>query len=401
MEEIKNNGTINNKGQTAEPDIYTRHWFCAALLASGTTYKKDADSPVVFKDVLKEAVIAWVDCWTDNFEATAIDAAIQLGFSKELITPLVTEPHENYQDLGIELGLKLASVQVRAFDVDIHPLVLLLSKNFILTIHPVNIDRRFMRLRRYADAFLKKIPVAAIPEDRLTMLLLRITDETNERNFEHLRQIEERGDDLNKYLMDPATPRENLGPKIYQMKHALITYLNALWETVDVFHALRYGDAELITDNVKLLTRMNLQSEDVNHQIALAEHMSEVLASGLEVLQSIFNNQLQALNNRMARVMTYLTVIGTALLVPNTLATIFSNSAFNMQPDDLWWYVTLLVVSTGLSTWLVWLWVRKMGWTRKMDTSVKSFGEEPKSARRKKAKERQSSLSDNKNRSEL
>jgi magnesium transporter len=386
MEEPKKNEIINNtQGQTIEPDIYSRHWFCAALLASGTTYRKDAESPDVFKEVLKEAVIAWVDCWTDNFEQNALNAAIQLGFSKELITPLVTERLENYQDLGTEMGIKMASVQVREFEVDVHPLILLLSKNFILTIHPLSTDRRFQRLRRYADTFLKKIPLAAIPEDRLTMLLLRITDETNERNFEHLRQIEERGDDLNKYLMDPTTPRENLGPKIYQMKHALITYLNALWETVDVFHALRYGDAELITDNVRLLARMNLQSEDVNHQIALAEHMSEVLASGLEVLQSIFNNQLQALNNRMARVMTYLTVIGTALLVPNTLATIFSNSAFNMQPDDLWWYVTLLAVSTGLSTWIVWLWVRKMGWTRKMDTSVTEFGKETEPATRKRA----------------
>ncbi len=384
MEEIKNNGIINNtKGQAVEPDIYSGHWFCAALLASGTTYRKDAESPAVFKEVLKDAVIAWVDCWTDNFEKNALDAATQLGFSKELVVPLVTERLENYQDLGTEMGIKLASVQVREFEVDIHPLILLLSKNFILTIHPLSIDRRFQRLRRYADIFLKKIPVAACTEDRLTMLLLRLTDETNERNFEHLRQIEERGDDLNKYLMDPATPRENLGPKIYQMKHALITYLNALWETVDVFHALRYGDAELITDNVRLLARMNLQSEDVNHQIALAEHMSEVLASGLEVLQSIFNNQLQALNNRMARVMTYLTVIGTALLVPNTLATIFSNSAFNMQPDDLWWYVTLLVTSTVLATYLVWLWVRKMGWTRRMDTSVTEFGKETEPATRK------------------
>ena len=384
MEEIKNNGIINNiQGQAVEPEVYPRHWFCAALLASGVTYRKDAESPDAFKDVLKDAVIAWVDCWTDNFEKNALDAAIQLGFSKDLVVPLVTERLENYQDLGTEMGIKLASVQVREFEVDIHPLILLLSKNFILTIHPLSIDRRFQRLRRYADIFLKKIPIAACPEDRLTMLLLRITDETNERNFEHLRQIEERGDDLNKYLMDPATPRENLGPKIYQMKHALITYLNALWETVDVFHALRYGDAELITDNVRLLARMNLQSEDVNHQIALAEHMSEVLASGLEVLQSIFNNQLQALNNRMARVMTYLTVIGTALLVPNTLATIFSNSAFNMQPDDLWWYVTLLVTSTVLATYLVWLWVRKMGWTRRMDTSVTEFGKETEPATRK------------------
>ena len=377
MEEIKNNGIINNsKGPAVEPDIYSKHWFCAALLASGTTYRKDAESPAVFKDVLKDAIIAWVDCWTDNFEINALDAATQLGFSKELVVPLITEQHENYQDLGTEMGIKMASVQVKQFEVTIHPLILLLGKNFILTIHPRSIDRRFQRLRRYADTFLKKIPLAAVPEDRLTMLLLRITDETNERNFEHLRQIEDYSDDLNKDMMNPATPRETLGPKIYEMKHALVTYLNALWQTVDVFHALRYGDAELITDNVKLLHRMSIQADDVNHQISLAEHMADVMASGLEVLQTIYNNQLQALNNRLARVMAYLTVAGTALLVPNTLATIMGSSAFNLQPNDQWWYITLLVTSTAVATYFVWLWVRKMGWTHSMDTSVKDFGKD-------------------------
>jgi magnesium transporter len=386
MDEPKKNEIINNnQGQTIEPDIYTRHWFCAALMANGTTYRKDAESPAVFREVLKDAVIAWVDCWIDNFEKNALDAATQLGFSKELAVPLITEEHENYVDLGKEMGIKMASVQVKQFDVTIHPLIFLISKNFILTIHPLSVDRRFQRLRRYADTFLKKIPLTAVSEDRLTMLLLRLTDETNERNFEHLRQIEDYSDELNKDMMDPATPRETLGPKIYEMKHALVVYLNALWQTVDVFHALRYGDAELITDNVRLLARMNLQAEDVNHQISLSEHMSDVMASGLEVLQTIYNNQLQALNNRLARVVTYLTIIGTALLVPNTLATVFSSSAFDLQPDDMWWYATMLAASTILATWLVWLWVRKMGWTHKMDTSVKNFGIEAEPAAKKRA----------------
>jgi magnesium transporter len=119
---------------------------------------------------------------------------------------------------------------------------------------------------------------------------------------------------------------------------------------------------------------MSLQSDDVNHQISLAEHMSDVMASGLEVLQTIYNNQLQALNNRLARVVAYLTVAGTALLVPNTIATIMGSSAFELQPDDQWWYISILVGSTVISTYLVWLWVRRMGWTRGMDVSVKEFG---------------------------
>jgi magnesium transporter len=212
---------------------------------------------------------------------------------------------------------------------------------------------------------LKKIPVDVSAADKLTLLLMRIIDETNQRNFEHLRQIEERGDELNRDLMNPETPRDKLGPEIYEMKHALITYLNALWQTVDVLHALRYGDAELITDDQKILYRLSLLADDVNRQIGLAEHLSEVLASGLEVLQSIYNNQLQALNNRMAMVMTYLTIIGTAVLVPNTLATILGNSAFAMEPNDVGWYWALLVGSTVVATALAYWWVKRRGWLPK------------------------------------
>jgi len=39
-------------------------------------------------------------------------------------------------------------------------------------------------------------------------------------------------------------------------------------------------------------------------------------------MQSIYNNQLQSMNNRFALVTAYLTVLGTAFLVPNTIATI-------------------------------------------------------------------------------
>jgi len=200
------------------------------------------------------------------------------------------------------------------------------------------------------------------------MLLIRIIDQNNDRNFEHLRQIEERGDDLNKSLMDPETPRAMLGPQIYLMKHSLITYLDALWETVDVLHDLRYGDATVLTDEPELLKRVEILAQDVSHQISLAEHMSDVLSSGLEVLQTIYNNQLQAMNNRMALLMTYLTVLGTAVLVPNTLATVFGNSAFAMANNDIGWYVTLLVVATVLATVLAFWWVKKSGLIpKKMD----------------------------------
>lgn len=367
---------MSDMGTNGKPEVvavspsegYPKQWFCVAVAPDGSIFKGDSETPAQFVEIAGNSVIAWVDYWTDNYDRDTAVAAAKLGFSDTLVSSLAVESRTTYQDFDTEMGIRLPSVQVRQFHVEPYPLLILMRQSFILTVHPLNVDRRFHRMRRYADTFIRKIRLDVPSEDRLTLLLLRIIDETNERNFEHLRQVEVLGEGLNKDMTDPNIPRQELGPKIFDMKHALITYLDALWETNDVLHALRYGDAELITDDTKLLYRLTLLAEDVNRQIGLAEHLSEVLASGLEVLQSIYNNQLQMMNNRMALVMTYLTVLGTAVLVPNTLATIFGSSAFNLQSNDIGWYLGMLAGSTVLATGLAYWWVKRSGLLpRKMD----------------------------------
>lgn len=356
--------------ENGELEATRRRWFCVALSPSGTIFKQETESYMQFAEALNSASISWVDYVVPegDFNREARYAAGQLGFSDELISSFIENPHQNYRDLDTELGMRISAVQVREFKVEPYPFLLFMKKNFILTIHPIYVDRRFTRLRRYSETVLKKIPTDIPPEDRLTLLLVRIVHESNDSNFEHLRQIEEQGDKLNESMTDPFTPRSKLGPQIYQMKHAVITYLNALWDTVDVLHTLRYGDADLITNDDKMLQKVDTLVEDVNRQIGLAEHMSEVLSSGLEVLQSIYNNQLQNLNNRLALLMTYLTIIGTAVLVPNTLATMMGNAVFNIGPKDLGWYLAMMIGTTVVATWLVYWWVKKRGWIpKKMD----------------------------------
>lgn len=368
--EININDRNNKLEKSTVSEAIQKPWFYIALSHSGAIFKGGTDSSSAFLEMLGSATIAWIDYVTQepDFDKEALTVASQLGFSDQLISALTGESHLTYQDFDTEMGMKLPSIQVRQLDVMPYPLLLLLKKNFILTIHPLNVDRRFNRLRRYSETVLKKIPYDAIAEDKLTLLLMRLIDENNDRNFEHLRQIEERGDELNASMTDPDTPRTKLGPEIYHMKHALITYLNALWDSVDVLHALRYGDAELITNDTKLLDKLGMLVEDINRQIGLSEHMSEVLSSGLEVLQSIYNNQLQNLNNRLALLMTYLTIIGTAVLVPNTLATMLGNAVFEIGTKDLGWYLALMIGSTVLATGLVYWWVRRQGWIpKKMD----------------------------------
>jgi magnesium transporter len=89
-----------------------------------------------------------------------------------------------------------------------------------------------------------------------------------------------------------------------------------------------------------------------------------MLASGLEVMQSIYNNQLQNLNNRFALVTAYLTVLGTAFLVPNTIATIAGSGVMGGTMGEQWWYVPMLIASTVVATLVSFLWVLHV-WQKK------------------------------------
>ncbi len=345
------------------------------LDSSGKTCKQEAESPAAFLEVIKNSVIAWVDYMTDDPAADLPIVAAQMGFSESFISNLSSSSQLNYQDFDSEMFMRLPSIQIRGNDVKAYPLLFLIRKNMVFTLHVRLVDKRFIRLRRYSDAIMRKLPMDATMEGKLTILLSRIIDANDDSNFRHLRVIEEFGDELNKDLMDPKTDRAFVAPKIYEMKHALIVYMNALWDSVDVLHAIRYGDAELLTDDEKILNRVSALVDEVKGQLGLSEHMSEVLASGIEATQAIYNNQLTVannqltisnnqltkLNNRFALLAAYLAIVGTALLIPNTIATMLGNSVWVYGPSDLGLYLALIVGATLIGSVIMWLWIYKQG----------------------------------------
>jgi len=252
------------------------------------------------------------------------------------------------------------AVRVEKFKVNVYPLIILVRKNLIVTIHPKDVIR-LQKIYRYANIFMKKIRQDIPWNDKLTILLTRIIDENNEKNFSGLRLIEDEGDELGKYMVDIHAPRDQIGKDIYQMKHALITYLDTLWASWEVINSLRYGDAETISDNPKLLQRIGILGDDINRQIALSEHMSEVLASGLEVLQTIYNNQLQVLNNRLAFLATWLAILATAVMVPNTIATVFGIASIGENMEPLWAYFWI-ISTTIFATVAMYLILKQKKW---------------------------------------
>ena len=318
--------------------------------------KLQGDRPEEFLNYVQTSALTWINYTARDVEKEGKEIAAAFGFSDTLIPTLMKGYFSNFEDRDVELGILLPAVRVKKVDFTWFPLIILVKKNLILTIHPESMFR-LVNFSRYAEVFARKLPENMPPEDKLTLMLVRIIDENNNRNFEQLREIEDQADWLSESLLDPKAERNLLGQSIYEMKHTLIVYLNSLWRTLDVLNNLRYGDADIITDNPKVLAKINLLVVDVTQQVSLSEHMSEVLASGLEVLQSIYNNQLQVLNNRMALAMTWLTILGTAVLVPNTLATI--GGILQLEGPALDWFMAMIVLSTIGASALAWWWVKR------------------------------------------
>ncbi|HUL38655.1 MAG TPA: CorA family divalent cation transporter [Methanomassiliicoccales archaeon] len=339
--------------QSASPQ--SQKAVCVSLHPGQKPCKVYGENPSEFREVVQSSTITWINFAVTDLEKEGAETAAKLGFSDTLVPALLKGFYSNYEDRDVELGLMVPAVRIHGLEIKTYNLIILIRKNLILTMHDEAITR-FIQFSRYADTFLRKLPDSMAPEDKLTNMLVRILDENNNRNFEQLREIQDQGDKMSEVLSDPKAPRERIGRSIYEMKHALIEYLNSMWRTNDVLNSLRYGDADIITDNAKILTKIGLLIEDVNRQISLAEHMSDVLASGLEVLQTIYNNQLQTLNNRMTLAVAWLTILGTALLVPNTIATYFGSIA-GLDPKTFLWYTIVIVLATVNATVLAWWWV--------------------------------------------
>jgi magnesium transporter len=338
--------------------------FCILLYKDGRIDRL-VDRPLLeYLTAIRDASIAWIDCSTSD-DAKEIEQIAQVaGFSKIPIPKLTTGFYSAYEDYDTELGIMLPSATVKAEKMMVHPLFVLIRDNFIITVHSEEINR-LLRFSRYAPPFFKKIAEEPLV-DKITRVLERIIDENNDRNFEYLREIEMHGDQISKSLIEENLAKRKIAHDIYRMKHVLIDYLNVLWATKDVVDSLRYGDADLITNEEKLLGRIGILSDNIDRHIELSEQMSNVLSSGLEVMQSIYNNQLQSMNNRFALVTAYLTVLGTAFLVPNTIATIAGSGVMEGTMAAQWWYVPLLILSTVVATAASLLWVLHV-WGMKAD----------------------------------
>lgn len=275
--------------------------FCAAVVGSGTRVKR-SDQVEDFFRLVNQSSIAWVDIKVEDVEKEAVEIAAKVGFSESLLKQLLVRLNEKvhfqggYEDFDTEMGFLFPAVGVKGFDITVNPVFVLLKKGLIMTVRSRE-THIFHNVHRYAETFLKRLPKKLHLDDWLTLLLIRIVDENNERNFEQLHEIDRNSEDLTKDMKNEDIVPTIVGDQIYHLRQTLVKYLSCLWATSDNLNSLRYGDANLISDDPQVLDKIGSLQNEVHQQLSFAEHISDVLASGLESLQSIYNNQLQDKNN--------------------------------------------------------------------------------------------------------
>ena len=346
------------------PEKAFKESFCVAIPTAGSPIKLQNASPTEFLSTADKSMINWIDCTADDIFKDANGYATTLGFEQSLVPGLISSlvgpyaAYAAYEDLTKNLGLMLTAITSVKKQVEVSPIIILVRKNLILTIH----DSKTMHLKRfarYADIFMRKLPNEdRLWQDRNTIVIHRIIEEICDKNFEKLRTIAERAEEFEEQLVEyRAAEREEINRQIFRLKRNLLIFLRTLWATRDVVHSLKYGDAELITDDTKLLERFTIVSDDLARQISLTENIMELLTDGITMLSTLAQSELQVLSNKMMAITAWLTVVATVILVPNTIATFFG---IYTPPWPLIWIIVLLLISGIISGWISWLWIKRI-----------------------------------------
>src|SRR5438445_3858075 len=328
----------------------------AGLESEGTPFKKPSVQLDEAARTISLGNLTWIECVVDSITTEAPKILENLGITMDSAV-LLSGYVSSYEDRGETLGLMLPFVVTGNSKTQTSPLLIFIKKDLIVTIHD-DYGGKIARLYNYSNTLLRKLPKD--PQnwaDRQTILLARIIDEISETNFSILRLIVERAEQLELDLAGSRQIERDLSLELSNMKTALLTFLNAVWATYDTVQNLKYGDADMISDDDVILAKFEVILGRLDRQIQMSENVMQMIATGINVIQT-------QVSNKLALLVVWFTVAGTAVLVPNTLATVFS--LFPNHQDNFGWMIATIIASTIVSAFVTYKYTKR--WR------VKSFG---------------------------
>ena len=288
----------------------------AAITKDGVPLKDNVSSIRDIRPNIDEYSLSWLECVVDDVKTGSKEIAKEFGIPLEPASVLGGY-YSNYEDAGDVLGITVPLIKFSGGTVDALSVLIYIARDKIISIHDEEAEQ-LLRLSGFAEGIMKKLPNSKeLWADRQTILFARIIDEISERNYDTLRLIVEKAQTLEIEMTDEKTMSKDIAEEMSNIKRSIITFLTAVWATHTTVHSLRYGDPEMLSDKDEILSRFDIILADLDRQIQLAEQVLEVLATGVNVIQT-------NITNRLSTIILWLTVIGTAVLVPNTLATVFA-----------------------------------------------------------------------------
>jgi magnesium transporter len=334
----------------------------AGISMQGSSFKLSNIKAEEILSVSSSCTVAWTECIVDDLPATAGEVTKALGITLDP-SVLLASYLSGYEDRGETLGLMLPIIMFVGSKVRISPMLIYIRKDHIVTIQDEQAGK-ILRLSDYASTFFRRLP--ANPEewkDRQTTLLIRIIDELSEHNFTVLRMIVETAEQIEIDLAGLRQIPRDLTIEMSNIKTSVLTFLNSIWATHTMVHSLRSGDPDMVSDNDVVLAKFDVILAGLERQIQMGEHVLEVLTAGMNVLQT-------EVSNKMASFLLWLTVVGTAILVPNTLATVYG--AFPASETEMLPRLLAMIISTAGATYGSYRFVRKW-WGRARRTRRKKI----------------------------
>ncbi len=321
----------------------------AGLESEGTPFKKPSVQLDEAARTISLGNLTWIECVVDNITVETPKILENLGISMDP-TILLSGYVSSYEDRGETLGLMLPFVVTGNNKTQTSPILIFIKKDLVVTIHDDH-GGKIARLYNYSSTLLRKLPKDPQSwSDRQTILLARIIDEISETNFSILRLIVERTEQLELDLAGSRQIERDLSIELSNMKTSLLTFLNAVWATYDTVQNLKYGDADMVSDNDAILAKFEVILGRLDRQIQMSENLMQMIATGINVIQTQVSNKLGLL-------VVWFTVAGTAVLVPNTLATIFS--LFPDHQSNFGWMLSTIVISTIVSAFVTYRYTKR------------------------------------------
>ena len=298
--------------------------------------------------MVESGTLTWIECVVDDIvnETPGILEKLKIDMDPSvLLSGYITA----YEDIGDTLGIMLPFIITGDSRTQTTPILIFMKKDLIVTIHD-DYGGKIAKLYNYSNSLMRKLPKESEQwADRQTILLFRLMDEVSETNFSILRTILEQAEQLEIDLSGSRQTDRNVSDELSNMKRSLLTFLNAVWATHDTVRNVKYGDPDMLTDDDDILEKFEVILGRLDRQIQMAENVMEIISTGVTVIQTETSNQL-------TKLIVWLTVAATAVLVPNTIATVLGIPDLNIS---LSWVVPILIVSTVISAVVTYRWTKQ------------------------------------------